>query len=292
MKPPAAGDVASFGAVVVTHDSGRYFTRLLDGLLGQTVPFERICIIDSGSADSNYLNSAPPGILITRCQNVGFAKGNNIGISQMVSDVDVVAMINPDCFLNPEVVERAKGIFNSQEGRNAGAITGIMLGFDEQKDSPSGLIDSAGIERSWLGRWADRGQGFPVSLAGRFIAGEVDAICGALMICRTGALGDVRFPAGDYFDEGFFMYKEDIDISLRLRRTGWRLLYDPSLSAYHCRGWKSRGKMAKKWRLMSARNEIRLHWRQKSPYFILSLCKYLFVWIVEREHSISRGAGQ
>ncbi|MCH8191208.1 MAG: hypothetical protein IIC80_07635, partial [Chloroflexi bacterium] len=71
----------------------------------------------------------------------------------------------------------------------------------------------------------------------------VPAICGALMICTTEALRAVELSAGEYFRRSFFMYKEDIDLSLRMAEAGFEVLYDSGLKAWHCRGWQRRYKM-------------------------------------------------
>lgn len=98
------------------------------------------------------------------------------------------------------------------------------------------------------------------------------------MLCRKKALDEVLLQGGAIFDPSFYMYKEDIDLSLRLRRKGWSLMYVPSLVAYHCRGWKKERKdVPKAYRLLSARNEMRLYARSGSPYVIYSALKYAAV---------------
>ncbi len=57
---------------------------------------------------------------------------------------------------------------------------------------------------------------------------EVPAFCGAACLLRRAALEDVGV-----FDGGFFMYYEDTDLSLRLRKAGWRVLYAPSAHVRH-----------------------------------------------------------
>jgi N-acetylglucosaminyl-diphospho-decaprenol L-rhamnosyltransferase len=273
--------VARCGAVVVTHNSALFLSRLLSGLLNQTVPFHRICIIDSGSEDPGYLKCVPSNITVKHCGNVGFSKGNNIGISHLISSEDVIAFVNPDCFLHPLALQTAIDVLNSPGNQSVGAIGGMLLGFDISRGLATGRVDSTGIVRSCFGRWIERDQGKPCSMIENRGAGEIDFICGALMICRSAALRRVQLSNEEYFDESFFMYKEDVDLCLRMRRSGWRVRYEPAVSAFHCRGWKSRSLMARRWKLMSARNDVRLYWRDKSPFVLFSLLKYLYVFAVE-----------
>ena len=70
-----------------------------------------------------------------------------------------------------------------------------------------------------------------------------------------------------------------MDLSLRLRISGWTLKFDPSLIAFHCRGWdQKRTNMPKKIRLFSARNEIRVNQRAGNPIGVFySLMKFMAV---------------
>ena len=128
------------------------------------------------------------------------------------------------------------------------------------------------------GRIAARGQ--PDD--GRFGRPELmPALCGACLFCRRSALEAVALAGGAVFDPAFFLYKEDIELCLRLRAAGWRLLYQPALRALHCRGWQSE-RQAVPWplRLMAAANEIRLYCRHPSPYLLWALAKYALVrWL-------------
>jgi GT2 family glycosyltransferase len=64
---------------------------------------------------------------------------------------------------------------------------------------------------------------------GQFDAVEdVPAFCGAAVLLRRSALEEVGS-----FDDSFFMYYEDTDLSLRLRRKGWRLVYTPEARVRH-----------------------------------------------------------
>jgi GT2 family glycosyltransferase len=95
------------------------------------------------------------------------------------------------------------------------------------------------------------------------------------MFCRAAPLQEAMPMV---FDESFFMYKEDIDLCLRLRKKGWKLLYDPEVEAYHARGWTGdRKKIAHEIRCLASRNEIRLNLKHHSPYVIWALGKYLAV---------------
>ena len=63
---------------------------------------------------------------------------------------------------------------------------------------------------------------------------QVFGVSAAALVARREALESVRV-AGEYLDETFFMYKEDVDLSWRFRLAGWECWYVPSAVAYHAR---------------------------------------------------------
>jgi GT2 family glycosyltransferase len=111
---------------------------------------------------------------------------------------------------------------------------------------------------------------------------DLPAACGALMFCRTQALEEVALAKNQVFDQRFFMYKEDIDLSLRLRGRGWRVARRPDLLCHHGRGWQGRPKMSYRSRYLSARNELLLCWRNGLKGLPYSLLKFAYVATLER----------
>ena len=159
-----------------------------------------------------------------------------------------------------------------------GILTGTLLGFDIHHRRQTGAIDSTGVFQTWYGKWYDRGQGKKwVQPCASASSEDVPAIVGALMFCRTEAIESIRAPNGDVFDRRFFMYKEDIDLSLRLRKRGWRLVYYPHLICDHCRGWRGRRNMSARARFLSARNELWLCFSNNGRGLVYSILKFLVV---------------
>jgi N-acetylglucosaminyl-diphospho-decaprenol L-rhamnosyltransferase len=268
------------GAIVVTHDSESFIERCVSALMAQTRRPDQIVIVDSGSHDRHYLEAFErhPLVTVVFRPNIGFSAANNVGIASLWEDVGYFALVNPDAFLSPEFLRDAFDILESPSGKTAGCLTGTLLGFDIESNRPTGRLDSTGLFRKWYGRWYDRGQGEP-AFPGRDAQPEnLPAICGALMFCRKTALAAVISADGKVFDERFFMHKEDVDLSLRLRKAGWLLRYDPALHAYHCRGWDAeRRNVSRALRLMAARNEIRLYMKHPSVYLLWAIVKFLLV---------------
>lgn len=272
--------------VIVTYNSAPVLGMCLDSLQRQTRAADLIVIVDNNSPEPSYLDQVPPTgpfELLRNSRNDGFCGGNNTGYA-LARTCEYVLFLNPDAFVSNCFLERALLCMERPENARVGCLTGTLLGFDVSAGQPTGLIDSTGIFQNWSGKWYDRAQGMrweaPPPAQERLE--DLPAACGALMFCRTRALEDVLLEESQVFDQRFFMYKEDIDLSLRLRARGWRIVYRPDLLCHHGRGWQGRTAMSYRSRYLSARNELRLCWRNSLRGLPYSLLKLTYVTTLER----------
>jgi N-acetylglucosaminyl-diphospho-decaprenol L-rhamnosyltransferase len=269
----------SCAVVIVTHNSQAYLPKCIESIEQQSLLPSQVIIVDSCSDDCSYLEGyfqRESYTLILAKENIGFCHGNNLAIEQLSLDTEFILFLNPDAFLFPGFFERARQLMQTPSMQRVAALSGLLLGYQIDQNKPTGLIDSTGIFRKWYGRWYDRDQRLEAASIHRFQE-KVPALCGAMMFCRQNALRDVQLTPNQIMNSSFYMYKEDIDLSIRLRQKGWQLLFDPQLAAYHCRGWQQRMRISKKLRLQSAKNECRIHVRLKSPCLLYSLLKFLSV---------------
>jgi GT2 family glycosyltransferase len=225
---------------------------------------DQVILVDSGSQDPSYLNVYKNAEIILGGKDIGFCVGNNVGMQHLSPRSRYVLFLNPDAFLSPSFIQEALSFMEEPKNCSVGALTGILEGYDIKSMSPSLRYDSTGLFRTWYGRWYDRGQGKSLNSLELQEVEELPGICGALIFARREALSSIQLDSGDFFDSRFYMYKEDIDLSLRLRKRGWKLCLLPKLRAHHCRGWQGRKKMERRWRLLSARNEFLIQWRNHS----------------------------
>jgi GT2 family glycosyltransferase len=271
--------------IVVTYDSQRVLGMCLDSLQRQTHPPDLVVIVDNHSPHQAYLDSVPqepPFRLLRGSRNEGFCGGNNTGYA-LARSCRYVLFLNPDAFPSNRFIEDALAWMERPENARVGCVTGALLGFDVDGRRPTGRIDCTGVFQHWYGKWYDRGKGSPWDRATtRTETEDVPAACGALMFCRTEALEQAALRPGEIFDSRFFMYKEDIDLSLRLRARGWRIVYRPQLLCHHGRGWQGRVSASYRSKRLSARNELRVCWRHRRATLPYSLAKYVFVTLLER----------
>jgi N-acetylglucosaminyl-diphospho-decaprenol L-rhamnosyltransferase len=163
-------------------------------------------------------------------RNLGFGAANNIGIRE--SDAPYVLVLNPDTRITAGALDR---LLELMDARGEIGMCGPRL---ELKD---GSFDHAS-KRSFptplgalahftgIGRRAETGA-LAQYRAPHVDAGPVDAVNGAFMLIRRAALDQVGS-----FDEGYWMYMEDLDLCYRLARAGWVTWYEPSATAVHVKG--------------------------------------------------------
>jgi GT2 family glycosyltransferase len=161
--------------------------------------------------------------------DAGFARAMNRGIA--ASRGDFVLLCNADLFPSSTYVDEMLTFFEAQPV--VGMATGKILRYDLDADRPLDLIDSTGLAIRRSRRFVTRGEGQRDT--GQFDSPEeVIGVDGAALFARRAMLESIAID-GEYFDESFFMYKEDWDLSWRVNLAGWSCWYVPSAVAFHCR---------------------------------------------------------
>ncbi|MCI5132823.1 MAG: glycosyltransferase family 2 protein [Candidatus Electrothrix sp. EH2] len=278
--------MSAVAVVIVTHNSEDVLPRCVDAVLGQTIQpeiYPDIVIVDSGSKDVSYLDNYRDraGITVIHAENIGFSRANNKGYQEISQRVEYVLFLNPDAFLTENALHKALEVFEKDE--KIACLGARLLGFDKNSGLPASFLDSTGIFRKWYGCWYDRSQGEKDT--GQYVVPEdVPAVCGAFLFCRQAMLAQLTSGQPDktaIFDSDFFLYKEDIELCLRIRKSGWRVVYHPEIQVYHCRGWqKNRQQIPLQLRLTAAHSELLLYRKHPSPYILWALFKYLLVrWL-------------
>jgi len=265
--------------IIVTHNSEQVLDRCLSALRDQTVQPETIVVVDAGSRDTGYLNScsADGRFQLHLEKNIGFGRANNRAYQKLDPSMDFVLFLNPDAFPAEDALASACAYMESNQ--EAACLGGRLLGFDPGQRQATGKLDSTGVFRKWYGCWYDRDQGKPDDGRHREEQ-DVPAVCGAFLFCRKSMLDQVALEQDVVFDPDFFLYKEDIELCLRIRKTHWKIVYLPDILVYHCRGWGERRKMPHARRLLAARSELLLYTKHPSPYIIWALAKYMAVsWL-------------
>ena len=212
-------------AVVVSYNSENFLEGNLRSLFGQSVPFQRVVVVDNASQDRSrvVLQAFPLLEKILLPENIGYAAAANRGIERTASDLVLVA--NADIFLDPEFNRRSLEFFAAHP--QAGLLSPLILRFDRT------TIDSAGQERSLARYPREAGYGRPLARA-VLVEREVFSVCGAATVFSRRALHALRME-GEYYDNDFFLFWEDFDIGWRARLLGLKAFFAPGVVAYHFR---------------------------------------------------------
>jgi len=221
MKRPAAG--------IVLYRSERHIVRALDSLAAQTLAPAEVVVVDNASGDAGAALAAshPLKPLVLRNEeNTGFARAQNQAIRRTSSDYYLA--MNPDLFLAPDFLERMVAALDGDE--RIGWAQGKVL-FADADGTPTDTIYTTGHVMRADYTVVNRGYGCADD--GRFDEpGDVFGANGAAAFYRRAMIEDVSV-ADEFFDEGFFLYWDDVDVDERANAAGWRCRYVPDARAWH-----------------------------------------------------------
>jgi GT2 family glycosyltransferase len=197
-----------------------------------------VIVVDSGSNDGSpeMIRQIFPEVkLIARPDNVGFPKGNNLGLAQ--ANGRYLLLLNPDT----EIVNDALStMINYMEyHRHVGALGPQLLNPDSTVQSSRRrfpTLITAFFESTWLENLA------PQKLLRNYYVQDVsdgdtvavDWITGACLLTRH----EVYEQIGG-LDEGYFMYSEELDWCRRIKEAGWQVVYLPTAQVLHHEGKSS-----------------------------------------------------
>lgn len=220
-------------AVVIPNLNGENYIRdAIDSLFKQ-IHSATIIVVENASTDDSLaiLESYGDKIIILKNEkNLGFAGGVNVGIAYALGhDFDAVALLNNDAVATPQWLN------NLVKAMSQNDRTGIVTG--QMQLSGGSLLDSTGEFYTTWGMPYPRGREEPVSSYPD--TGEVFGASGGASLYRSATLKEIGL-----FDDKFFAYYEDTDISFRAQLAGWKVLYEPSAVVSHRQGETSK-KMVK-----------------------------------------------
>ncbi len=218
---------------IVTYNSGRFIKRCLESVLAQKYSPKEIIVIDNASTDGtiDILEQFEDRCkIVYNDENIGFAAAQNQGIR--LSQGEWVLTLNPDVLLLPSFIESMveSGQMHPRIGTVCGKLLAILATFD-LPDKP--LVDSTGIYFTPMMRHLDRGSQEVDN--GHYLNHEyVFGATAAAALYRREMIDDISVE-GEFFDEEFFVYREDADVAWRAQLYGWRCIYTPHARGYHVR---------------------------------------------------------
>lgn len=256
---------------LINYNGRKYVFDAIESAVNQTHPNLEIILFDNVSTDGTREEIAakvpewearrrkiagveegsrtPQVIYIQNDENTGFGRPHNQAMR--IGRGEFFLLLNSDAILEPNFVEESLKAFSDPE---VGSVAGKLIRYDfdqhetyKDKDHPEfSRIDAVGLKMFTNRRIVCIGQG--EADRGQFEQKmEIFGPDGAVPVYRKSALESIKLPIlelkgrpkqneFEYFDEDFFMYKEDVDLAWRLRLAGWKAYYLPQAVAYHGRG--------------------------------------------------------
>ncbi len=244
-----AGSLLDLGVVILNWNTRDLLRECLSSVFASTGLTYRVCVVDNASPDGSADMVAaefPQAELIRNPVNNGYAAGNNLGLLGLGFGKDrldgprYALLLNPDTVVPPDAFARMVAHLDAHP--EAG-VAGPRLVL------PDGRLDLA-CRRSFptpevaFFRLTGLSLLFPHSrLFGRYNLtyldpGQetvVDSVVGAFMLVRREAIARAGL-----LDEHFFMYGEDLDWALEIRKAGWNARYFPDVTVLHVKRAASR----------------------------------------------------
>lgn len=217
--------------IIINYNGKKFLPDLFKSVFSQTYKNTEIIFVDNASLDNpgSFIKKKHQSIkTIFNKNNLGYAGAANQGIKE--SQGKYILILNPDIFLKEDFIEKL--IKRAEKDQNIGAVSGKMLSWSFTNKEKTDIIDSTGILAKKSGFFLDRGQGEKDE--DQYKSGEVFGVSGAAMFLRKKALEDIKI-FNEYFDNDFFAYKEDVDVSWRLRLLGWKCFFEEKAVLWHCR---------------------------------------------------------
>lgn len=220
-----------------------------------------VIVCDNGSIDGSVQmvkDEFKDVIVIENKKNIGFAKGNNAARGRAKGEY--ILFLNSDTIVYKNTLY--KTVSYLEKHNDVGALTCKLV-------LPSGALDKD-TRRSFITPWIgfvhlflriDRI--FPQSkLFGKYWYGyidentihEIDAVQGAFFLTRKKILDKIG-----WYDEDYFLDAEDIDLSWRIKKAGWKNIYYPKVEVLHMKGaTKGKNKETKRNILLKEKLKYRL----------------------------------
>jgi GT2 family glycosyltransferase len=225
------------GVVIVNHERRQLLLECLASLAaGGEQPL--VVVVDNGSADGSAQAARegyPAAEVLVLPHNTGFSHGYNVGIRRALDrGCDGVLVLNNDTRVAAGALAALAaatmppGGTAGDDGDRVGMVAArVVLGVDGTTLDGTGQL----ITHDGFGKLADAGR------AADSCDQPKETFCpyGAAAFFRRELLADVA-PEGEWFDEDFRLYCEELDLGWRARLRGWSCVYAPAAVVYHHRG--------------------------------------------------------
>jgi O-antigen biosynthesis protein len=231
-------------SVIIVNYNVKYFLEVcLHSVLRATNGFAaEVIVVDNNSTDGSMQMVAekfPTVIRIENKDNAGFGRANNQGVA--IAKGEYILFLNPDTVMPEDFFTKTIGYMDAHP--EAGSIGPKLLDGkgqfapDGKKSFPS--LSVAIFKTTGINKVFSKSPYFNKYYAvhiGEDETAAVDVLSGCCMLVRTAVLPKI----GGAFDEDYFMYCEDVDLSYRIQKEGYKNIYFPEATLIHYKGESTR----------------------------------------------------
>lgn len=222
------------GIVLVNWNGLEDTLACLDSLAGVEYADRFVVVVDNGSRgdEAGAIEQAHPEVAVLRSgRNLGFTGGNNLGIRHALEHgADHILCLNNDTVVAPDFLAH---LVAALEADPTIGMTVAKIFYYDEPDKPWYLgaectFDDVALQRGWVA-WHPP---YPerASLIEPF---DTQIATGCALLIRGEALRLLAGPQGDWFDQRYFAYYEDVDLSLRADKLGFRRVVVPRARVWH-----------------------------------------------------------
>jgi N-acetylglucosaminyl-diphospho-decaprenol L-rhamnosyltransferase len=238
--------VIDLGIVVVNYNTRERLHDCLKSLEASRGVTLMTYVVDNGSTDGSVAMvraEFPHARLIESQVNGGFSYANNLALRAVLAldpAPSYTLLLNPDTILPPDALVQMIAFFQAHP--EAG-IVGPKLVMADGKldlacrrsfpDPVNAVYHVLGLDKRFPK--SKRFARYNLTYLDENQVAEVDSVVGAFMMVRTDTLRQVGL-----LDERYFMYGEDLDLALRIKRKGWKVYYNPAVEVRHYKREASR----------------------------------------------------
>jgi len=265
--------------IIVNYNTEKKALRCLDSIEKsdlENINYE-VIIVDNNSKENlkNFLEKevvAEKVKIIFSKINLGMGGGNNLGIRH--ANGKLILILNPDTIVKKGALKLLYNFISSRE--DIGILGPKILNIDLSRQNSCFRFPNIFmpfLRRTFLAKlFSKKLNQYLLKDKNLDKITEVDWLMGSCLLFRRKDVEKLKVKKGEYFDERFFMYFEDIDLCRRFKEAGFKIIYNPDAEIIHDH---TRASYDGKWYLAFFHNKL-------AREHIKSYFKYFFKWKIQK----------
>jgi GT2 family glycosyltransferase len=260
--------------IIVNYKTSHLIQGLLDSIQEDTTKIS-VIVLDNGSTEESYSPLTAINderlILARSEQNLGFAGGVNFALNYMADlfpSVNYFFLLNPDALCSPNAIYCLLNILKTQS--NAACVSPQIINEDGTPGYSGGMINykKGEVTITTYANASDAGAVY-----------EVDVFTGCAALLDFKKAKEVGF-----FNESLFMYFDEAEMSLKLRKLGYKILYTPMHKVFHDHSYTTRNTSYVKTYYMS-RNRFKVFHAEMPFWHKLYFCVHEFAYHLKHKRT-------